>query len=124
MKWRQALAKIREEEGRDAEAHTEATEASLPPACPPDQHFLPWNDDQVHQALAAGGLVWVWSRTLDEWVIWVLGERERAAANERHPYHAVYSLDELRMMTRERWTPEYLRMMHQAKRIHGGRFSC
>lgn len=84
--------------------------------------FYPWDCEYIWNSLLAGHTVTIWASVLNEWVIWVFEERQRESLCLARPATVVYTWPEIKLLIEDNVTQEGLKVLHEAKRILGGRF--
>lgn len=85
---------------------------------PPDPATAtrPFNHEDM-EAIKAGGIVMVWSDLLNEWLLWVKGEKERKALKAQDCRTPIYTLGELALVVS--WPVEDIRRAHRFKKELG-----
>jgi hypothetical protein len=81
-----------------------------------------WDSQLIWKRIQQREPVRIWSSALDEWVIWVRDERERANALRKYPGLVTYTLVELEHLT-ETGSIEHLHAAHLVKKVLGARIT-
>ena len=79
----------------------------------PSTATRPFNQEDM-DIIKSGGIIMVWSDLLNEWLLWVKGERERKALKAQGCHLPVYTLGELALCAK--MTTKEVETMHKLKR--------
>jgi hypothetical protein len=82
-----------------------------------------WDSHLIWKRIHQREPVRIWSRVLDEWVLWVRDEEERANALRKYPGLGIYTLVELEHLIKTS-SIEHLHAAHLAKKILGARITA
>lgn len=89
---------------------------------PPNPGESPkWVDSEIYECLLNGQAVLIWSKTINEWLFWVLGDQETKSVHLRFSNTCTYTLEEIDLMVRAKWGPQQLQIAHKFKRELGGK---
>ena len=79
----------------------------------PSTATRPFNQEDM-DIIKSGGIIMAWSDLLNEWLLWVKGERERKALKAQGCRLPVYTLGELALVVS--WPVEDIRRAHRIKK--------